>query len=719
MTSEAETSYRSLCSLETLRSGSKGFFRDFSENVIRVVGEQWIDKVFGRLASDEDRVRAVFTDVKAKDTVLETLNRTEILYRGKDASVSRARRLEGFQAAAAGRHRDALLLFGQAVLRAPSLGKCDAVDRGFGLPLALLGRAETFLALNQHQLALQDLSFVEEMGSHLPNELRTMIARIKMPCEAFVRANEKSLLPVKRSPERTAVTRLTGGANPRLATASTLLDIEQTENAGKRVIAAKPIEPGDRLVVEEPFAATLLPEFFGTHCQHCFSRFVAPVGCPDCSSVAFCGRRCRDVAVASYHKYECKILALLIGSGMSVLSMLALRMTTQAGPAGCMRIHRALNRSSPVASNEQEQQQQQQQQVERSSTQPKLSKSAKRRLRRKKLGDSRRRLPSTERESPQPEPEHRNQTRDTEEKLDGEDEPSVTDLRVYRLITHEKRRTARDFFERSLMAAFLLKCLQRVGFFEEATKDGEALDDREIAVAALLLRHLQLLQFNAHEVFETRLGREHQFRGSRPVYVGVAIYPTVARFNHDCYPAVTRYFVGRSIVIRATRSLRPGDVVAENYGPIFTKQSVHERQRTLAGRYWFRCECTACREDWPRFETLTNDIVRLRCPTEGCLKLHRPPTTESDGSIVCSSCRRRVHLRESLERVRECERLYAEGIDAMEQQEPGRALNLLLEAAGKFHRIASPPHKDTHLAEIAASACMAQEGNVYRPEIFP
>lgn len=43
-------------------------------------------------------------------------------------------------------------------------------------------------------------------------------------------------------------------------------------------------------------------------------RFVAPIGCPDCSSVAFCGRKCRDVAMASYHKYECKVLALLIGS---------------------------------------------------------------------------------------------------------------------------------------------------------------------------------------------------------------------------------------------------------------------------------------------------------------------------------------------------------------------------------------------------------------------
>ena len=69
-----------------------------------------------------------------------------------------------------------------------------------------------------------------------------------------------------------AASRLTGGVNPRLPTASLLLDIEETEKAGKRVIAAKPIEPGDRLVVEEPFAATLLPEFFGTHCQHCFSR---------------------------------------------------------------------------------------------------------------------------------------------------------------------------------------------------------------------------------------------------------------------------------------------------------------------------------------------------------------------------------------------------------------------------------------------------------------
>ncbi|XP_017764467.1 PREDICTED: SET and MYND domain-containing protein 4-like [Eufriesea mexicana] len=711
---ETEGGYRNVCSLETLRSGKKGFFRDFSENVSRVAGEQWISKVFGRLTSDEERIRTIFTDGKIKDSVSETLNRTSILYREKDGNASRTKRLEGLEAAAAGERRKALLLLSQAVLRAPSPGKCRTIDRGFGLPLAFLARADHFLASDQPALALEDLSFVEEMNRDLPAELRVQFARTKETCEKRKGENEKSVVPTE-SEKRSrvglvvALPRLSGGRNARLPAASALLEIEETEMAGKRVIAAKRIDPGDRLVVEAPHASTLLPEFFGTHCQHCFSRFVAPVGCSDCSSVAFCGRKCRDAAMASYHKYECKILALLIGSGMSVLSMLALRMVTQRGETGCYEIYGALNQPDVA--------------TERVTTRPlttaasdgptKQSKSAKRRSRRKRLRNTRREggtRGGTEEEETEQQRKKENPRADEDDAKDVDDD---VDLRVYDLVTHEKRRTAKDFFERSLMAAFLLKCLQRVGFFEKTTKDEETPNDREIAVASLLLRHLQLLQFNAHEVFETRLGAEHRFRGSRPVYLGVAIYPTVARFNHDCYPAVTRYFLGRFIVIRAIRSLLPGDVVAENYGPIFTKRTLEERRRTLAGRYWFRCECTACRENWPRFEALTNDHVRLRCPTEGCSKLHRR-LRDFDSPVQCSTCRRKVHLKQSLDCVRECEQLYARGFAAMEEEEPERALKAFFEAANKFHRVAVPPHKDTHLAEIAASACMADEGTVYR-----
>lgn len=77
------------------------------------------------------------------------------------------------------------------------------------------------------------------------------------------------------------------------------------------------------------------------------------------------------------------------------------------------------------------------------------------------------------------------------------------------------------------------------------------LNEDELLVGSVLLRHLQILQFNAHEVYETVIlhpkekdlaaGQCSKFRSAKIMYIGVAVYPTVALFNHDCYPAVTRY----------------------------------------------------------------------------------------------------------------------------------------------------------------------------------
>ncbi|XP_076239084.1 protein-lysine N-methyltransferase SMYD4 [Calliopsis andreniformis] len=694
-----EEFYRTLCSLETLRSGKKGFFCDFSDCVMSVVGEQWISKVFGRLSNDEDRIRTIFTDNKIKATVVETLSRAKPLYRDKDANTSRARRLEGFVAATAGEREKALLLFSQAVLRAPAPGVCTTIDRGLSLPLALLGRAEIFMALNEHALALDDLALAGEVD--LPDQLKVELDRKMEECKRVVEANQKSLVSRKellerkknsRVTESKALPQLSGGENPELPGASALLEIQETAAAGKQAIAKKDISVGDTLVVEAPLAACLLPDYFGTHCHHCFTRLRGPIGCPNCSNVAFCSRTCRDAAIGSYHKYECKILALMIGSGMSVLSTLALRMATQNGLGKCLKICQALSQRK-VNKNEEIMEAFPGTEAE---TEAKLSKSAKRRMRRKKLRESK-----------------YGETLDSE-KLQGNLEEDRIDLRAYELVTHEKQRTDIDFLERSLMAAFLLKCLQIVGFFENPSKDNEPPSEQEIAVGSLLLKHLQVLQFNAHEFFETRLRTDHRFHGSKPVYLGVAVYPTVSRFNHDCYPAVTRYFVGPNIVIRAIRSLRPGDVIAENYGPIFTKKTLQERQRTLAGRYWFRCQCTACCEDWPTFDTLTNDLVRLRCPTDGCSKVYRKPR-EGSKPLMCSGCQRKIDLRGQVNIIRDCEELYDRGFKAMDQEQPEKALEAFFQAAGMFHRVAVAPHRDTHLAEIAASACMADAGNTWRP----
>ena len=70
---------------------------------------------------------------------------------------------------------------------------------------------------------------------------------------------------------------------------------------------------------------------------------------------------------------------------------------------------------------------------------------------------------------------------------------------------------------------------------------GQPLTSDELLVGSLLLHHLQLLQFNAHEVGEYVMMEPGQFKQSRSVYIGVAIYPTVSFFNHSCEGGVSRW----------------------------------------------------------------------------------------------------------------------------------------------------------------------------------
>lgn len=134
----------------------------------------------------------------------------------------------------------------------------------------------------------------------------------------------------------------------------------------------------------------------------------------------------------------------------------------------------------------------------------------------------------------------------------------------------------------------------------------------EFQVGEILIGLLQALQFNAHEVYETKaFESQTNVGGKKVIYVGAAIYNSAVYFNHSCYPDVIRHFVGTTIVLSASHPLQPGDSISENYGPIFTKQTLSIRQRNLKSRYWFKCACIACIENWPVLEKLTNK-ARLR-----------------------------------------------------------------------------------------------------------
>lgn len=58
-------------------------------------------------------------------------------------------------------------------------------------------------------------------------------------------------------------------------------------------------------------------------------RLMAPLPCPDCERVAFCGEFCKRTALESYHAIECSMLPALFSAGVSITCLIALRIITQ------------------------------------------------------------------------------------------------------------------------------------------------------------------------------------------------------------------------------------------------------------------------------------------------------------------------------------------------------------------------------------------------------
>ena len=124
------------------------------------------------------------------------------------------------------------------------------------------------------------------------------------------------------------------------------------------------------------------------------------VPCTGCSGVLFCCLACREEALNTYHRFECRIQDLLHASGMSVTCLLSLRLATRVTAEQLLEIRPRLNEppSGPYS---------------------------------------------------------------------GEDYENI-----YRLVSHGDRRTPEALFPLTLMAVFMLRCLQFQGYFGDGEFQG-------------------------------------------------------------------------------------------------------------------------------------------------------------------------------------------------------------------------------------------------------
>lgn len=92
------------------------------------------------------------------------------------------------------------------------------------------------------------------------------------------------------------------------------------------------------------------------------------------------------------------------------------------------------------------------------------------------------------------------------------------------------------------------------------------------------------------------------------------------------------------MVVRTIKLVKAGDIIYENYGPLYMSMPREKRQETLQSRYWFECLCTPCVEWWPMFQEMKENELRIPCKNERC-PFFFTVRMEDDPFLTCDYCR--------------------------------------------------------------------------------
>ena len=119
--------------------------------------------------------------------------------------------------------------------------------------------------------------------------------------------------------------------------------------------------------------------------------------------------------------------------------------------------------------------------------------------------------------------------------------------------------------------------------------------------------------------------------------------------------------------------------MCDNYGPVYYFKAKEDRQKELSARYWFKCKCKGCSEDWPLLGKSSDPKWR-----EG--------TDEGKLDFLVS--------------------LYKCGADFIEHGQRDEAVESLVESINGLHELVYPPLDALTRAEDKLRTCCNDMGTV-------
>ncbi|XP_066976050.1 SET and MYND domain-containing protein 4-like [Macrobrachium rosenbergii] len=190
---------------------------------------------------------------------------------------------------------------------------------------------------------------------------------------------------------------------------------------------------------------------------------------------------------------------------------------------------------------------------------------------------------------------------------------------IYHLCDNLEKQTFGVLFTHCRMAFTITKLLEKSGrfFIHRPGKKFSPTRDDLLTTGTILLSQALKVYYNPYEIMDLRLKKS----------IGGGIFPALSLFNHSCNPSTKHYCIGRSIVHRAVRPIKAGEELTDSYMSDFYDKPLEARRKFLEN-YLIKCDCEACRYEWPVYDNLNS--VEFICV--GC-------QVNSGGSLaVCDQC---------------------------------------------------------------------------------
>ncbi|XP_050519109.1 SET and MYND domain-containing protein 4 [Diabrotica virgifera virgifera] len=652
------------------------FFQKYCEHAIGQLSENELEE-FRQTKDENSRIQLLY---EAATNIPITLNELN----GKNYELSQSEKSKGNTYFAKKDYYNALKCYNDGIIKCPqNSGEAQEL-----LSILISNRSATYFELKEYRQVLNDIDYLLEIGRyplHLTYKIWIRKAKCysalqneKLAAESYdeaikslqfsnldketIETHEKKIATARATKiEYFPKQELVVQENPEIfqggkeyIAASTNVKFEQDPDLGRYAVASDNIKTGSIIVEENAHCAVVDAKHALTNCQNCVSAVVQLVACPTCANVVFCSTTCERLANKSFHKTECPILGSLYLSGASINCCLALRIISQ-------RYFSYFN-------------------------------------------------------------DKRNKLKDY---LIDNNEKNIIKKKIYRyddydnvffLCRNDHLRKIEEMLRFSYMAIYLLRLLKFGKYFPFETSDG-VLKEEEVYFGSLILRHLQLLQFNAHEVSELKnVEKPISTKGIADVReyenttIGAALYPTLALFNHSCDPSIIRYNVKSKIVVRTIKPIKAGDIIYENYGPLYMSMQIKERQEALERLYRFKCLCTPCTQLWPTFAEMKEHELRIPCKTEGCPFVFN---LKGDGEpfFTCNYCHSTHCVLPNLKGLMMLEELLPEAENFYTTGNLKSALNKFIQALEVLYKHTSPPHPEIIKIQQRMRNCIIHMGN--------